>query len=225
MDAERLLDPENGPQLGRSRASVLDMLHAADRSLGVREVAQRMGLHPNTARFHLEGLVDAGLAVRQAEDRKTPGRPSIGYLPTADSAAGQRRYRLLAEMLASLITGTVPEPGAAAAEAGRAWGAYLTQQPPPYQRVTAAEAVAKLTATMEEMGFAPQLAADGEGRYQLRLHQCPFREVAEQHRDVICGLHLGLMRGAFDLMRAPVTADRLDPFVEPSLCVARLSAR
>ncbi len=25
-------------------------------------------------------------------------------------------------------------------------------------------------------------------------------------------------------MRAPVTADRLDPFVEPSLCVARLTA-
>ena len=33
------------------------------------------------------------------------------------------------------------------------------------------------------------------------------------------------MRGALARMRAPVTADRLDPFVEPSLCVARLTAR
>lgn len=33
------------------------------------------------------------------------------------------------------------------------------------------------------------------------------------------------MRGALARMRAPVTADRLDPFVEPSLCIARLSAR
>jgi len=42
---------------------------------------------------------------------------------------------------------------------------------------------------------------------------------------VICSLHLGLMRGALERMRAPVTADRLDPFVEPSLCVARLTER
>ena len=40
-----------------------------------------------------------------------------------------------------------------------------------------------------------------------------------------CALHLGLMRGALARMRAPVTADRLDPFVEPSLCVARLTER
>ena len=77
---------------------------------------------------------------------------------------------------------------------------------------------------MEEMGFAPRAeAGPGSGQYRLCLRQCPFREVAEQHQDVICALHLGLMRGALDRMRAPVTAERLDPFVEPSLCVARLT--
>jgi predicted ArsR family transcriptional regulator len=226
MDAERLLVPEDGTPLGRSRAGVLDMLSAADRPVDVREVAQRLGLHANTARFHLEALVAAGLAVREAEDRQTPGRPRIGYRAVADGPAGRRRYRLLAEMLASLIAGTMPEPGAGAEEAGRVWGAYLTDQPPPYQRISAAEAISKLERTMEGLGFAPQVAAgDGEGRYELRLHQCPFREVAQQHRDVICGLHLGLMRGAFDVMRAPVTAESLEPFAEPSLCVARLGAR
>ena len=226
MDAERLLVPEDRTPLGRSRASVLDMLQTADRPLGVREVAQRMGLHTNTARFHLEALAEAGLAVREAEGRQTPGRPRIGYRAGAEGPTGPRRYRLLAEMLTSLISGTMPEPGTAAEEAGRAWGGYLTEQPPPYQRLSAAEAVAKLARTMAGLGFAPQaVAASDGGPYELRLRQCPFREVAEQHREVICGLHLGLMRGAFDVMRAPVTADRLDPFVEPSLCVARLSAR
>ena len=33
------------------------------------------------------------------------------------------------------------------------------------------------------------------------------------------------MRGALARMRAPVTAERLEPFVEPSLCVARLTER
>jgi predicted ArsR family transcriptional regulator len=128
-------------------------------------------------------------------------------------------------MLTSLIAGTTPEPGRAAEAAGREWGAYFTEQPPPYQKLTTEEAIGKLTAIMAELGFSPRAEADGGGRYRLCLRQCPFREVAQHHQDVICSLHLGLMRGALDRMRAPVGADRLDPFVEPSLCVARLSER
>jgi len=223
MDSEQLLAAEDASPLGRSRSDVLDMLRAAEGPLGVREVAARMGLHQNTVRFHLEALVEAGLAVRETEDRETPGRPRIGYRAAADAPNGRRRYRLLAEMLTTLIAGTMPSPGQAAEEAGREWGSYLTEQPAPYQRLTTEESVAKLTAIMTEIGFAPQAEANG-GQYQLRLLQCPFREVAQQHKEVICGLHLGLMRGALTTMRATVRADRLEPFVEPGLCVARLSA-
>jgi predicted ArsR family transcriptional regulator len=137
---------------------------------------------------------------------------------------GGRRYQLLAEMLTSLIAGTMPEPGKAAVEAGREWGAYLTERPPPYQRPGAGEAVEKLAGIMEELGFAPQAVADGR-QYRLCLRQCPFREVAQRHQDVVCSLHLGLMQGALAQMRAPVTADRLEPFAEPSLCIAHLTAR
>lgn len=223
MDTEQLLAAEDASPLGRSRSDVLDMLRAAEGPLGVRDVAARMGLHQNTVRFHLEALVEAGLAVRETEDRETPGRPRIGYRATADAPNGRRRYRLLAEMLTTLVAGAMPSPTKAAEEAGRQWGSYLTEQPPPYQRPTADESVAKLTAIMAEVGFAPQAEADGGGRYHVRLLQCPFREVAQQHRDVICSLHLGLMRGALTTMRAAVSADQLDPFVEPSLCVARLT--
>ncbi|MGH3208311.1 MAG: helix-turn-helix transcriptional regulator [Trebonia sp.] len=226
MDAEQFLVPEDASPLGRSRTDVLDMLRAAGSPLGVREVAERMGLHPNTARFHLEALTESGLAVRETEDRETPGRPRIGYRAVADGPAGRRRYRLLAEMLTSLITGTMPDPGNAAEDAGREWGAYLTEQPPPYQKLSAEEAIRKLTAIMDGLGFSPQADPGGSsGQHQLCLRQCPFREVAEHHQDVICSLHLGLMRGALAQMRAPVSADRLDPFVEPSLCVARLTER
>ena len=85
--------------------------------------------------------------------------------------------------------------------------------------------MAKLTAIMTEIGLAPQAEADDRGRYQLRLLQCPFREVAQQHKEVICALHLRLMRGVLTRMRGAVSADRLDPFVEAGLCVARFTAR
>ena len=223
MDAQALLIPEAGPALGQSRAHVLDLLRAAGSPAGVQEIAGRAGLHPNTARFHLDALVDAGLAARAPKERTTPGRPSMAYRAVAGGETmGRRRYRLLAEMLTSLIAGMLPKPGEAAEEAGREWGRYLTEPPPPYQRLDAGEAVGRLTATMAEIGFAPEAVTDGT-QYQLRLRQCPFREVAENHQDVVCQLHLGLMQGALAQMRAPVTADRLQPFAEPSLCIAYLA--
>lgn len=224
MNTEQLLAAEESSPLGRSRADVLDLLRAADGPLGVKEIAQRMGLHPNTARFHLEALVEAGLAARATEERETPGRPRIGYRAVADSPAGRRRYRMLAEMLTSMIAGTMPSPSKAAEEAGREWGSYLTEQPPPYERPTAQESLARLTTIMAEFGFAPQPEEGEDGQYRICLHQCPFREVAERHKDVVCALHLGMMRGALTTLRAPLRADRLDPFVEPSLCVASLTA-
>ena len=198
MDVQALLAPDAGAPLGQSRAHVLDLLRAAGSPVGVRDIAGQAGLHPNTARFHLDALVDAGLAARAPKERTTPGRPSMAYRAVAGGETmGRRRYRLLAEMLTSLIAGMLPKPG---------------------------EAVERLTATMAEIGFAPEAVTDGT-QYQLRLRQCPFREVAENHQDVVCQLHLGLMQGALAQMRAPVTADRLQPFAEPSLCIAYLATR
>ncbi|HEY6493320.1 MAG TPA: hypothetical protein VIZ43_08615, partial [Trebonia sp.] len=118
----------------------------------------------------------------------------------------------------------VPEPAPAAEEAGLRWGAYLTEQPPPYRRPSVAEALAGITAVMDDLGFSPRAEAGGDGHYRLALRQCPFREVAEHRQDVVCPMHLGLMRGSLARAGAPLTADRLEPFVEPGLCVARLTA-
>ena len=223
MDVRALIAPDAGAPLGESRARVLDLLRAAGGPLGVQDVAGRAGLHANTARFHLDGLVDAGLARREPQPRDTPGRPCMAYRATdGDSPMGQRRYRLLAAMLASMIAGMVPEPQAAATEAGREWGRYLTEQPPPYQGLAAEQAVARLASALEEIGFAPEVVAESEG-YRLRLRQCPFREVAEQHQDVVCAMHLGLLQGVLEQSRAPVTADNLEPFAERGNCVARLA--
>jgi len=222
MDVKALLAPDAGPPLGQRRADVLDLLRAARSPVSVREVAGRTGLHPNTARFHLDALVDAGLATRAVRPRDAPGRPSMAYRAVESTVAGRREYRLLAEMLASLVAAVLPEPGEAAVEAGREWGRYITERPAPFQRTDACGAVEGLAATLRELGFAPEAVADG-AEYQLRLRQCPFREVAEAHQEVVCQLHLGLMQGALDQMRAPVTADRLQPFAETGLCVAHLA--
>jgi predicted ArsR family transcriptional regulator len=224
MSEQLLTDPETRPMLGESRGRVLEVLRATGEPMGAQDVADRVRLHPNTARFHLDGLVDAGLAERHTEDRNQRGRPRTVYVATAtDVPAGQRSYRLLAEMLTGLVADALPEPGRAAESAGRVWGHYLADRPAPSQRVDAGEGVRRLSRVLADAGFAPD-PVDDPDRPVIALRHCPFRELAQQHPDVVCSLHLGLMRGVLEEVRAPLKADRLEPFVEPSRCLAHLVA-
>lgn len=218
-------DPEPEAALGDSRARVLGVLQDAGTALGVVDIAEAVGLHPNTTRFHLDGLVDAGLVERAIEERATPGRPRTLYSARPEAGrAGPRSYRLLAEILTSYLASQSRQPAAAALTAGTEWGRFLAQRPAPFRRPTAERATRQLVEVLEEIGFAPESVTSGRKR-QVLLHHCPFREAAEQHREVVCSVHLGLMRGLLEESGAPLQAERLDPFVEPSLCVTHLAAR
>jgi len=67
----------------------------------------------------------------------------------------------------------------------------------------------------------PEMVADGDTSKML-LHRCPFREAAESNQEVVCSVHLGMLKGALAEMGAPMEAIGLEPFVEPNLCVADL---
>ncbi|MBX6356243.1 MAG: helix-turn-helix domain-containing protein [Micromonosporaceae bacterium] len=227
MSVRDLLHAEEGPvpALGESRARVLEVLQQAGEPLGVGEVARQVGLHVNTARFHLDALVEAGLADRTTEEREQPGRPRSMYLARPGAArTGRRSYRLLAEILASYVAAEAAQPSLAAAQAGRVWGRYLVDRPPPFRRLDAGAATDQLVSTLGEIGFAPEAVTTGRQR-KILLHHCPFREAAEEHREVVCAIHLGLMQGMLAELDAPIEARRLDPFVEPHLCVAHLAAK
>jgi predicted ArsR family transcriptional regulator len=217
-------DHESAPVLGRTRSRVWALLQQAADPLSVTEVAEEVALHPNTARFHLDGLVEAGLAERTIEDRLVPGRPRTLYNSRPDAVpTGRRSYRLLSEILTGLVTTQIAQPAKAAAKAGSAWGRYLAEKPAPFQRIDATDATRQLVSVLDDVGFAPEAVTAG-GKRRILLHHCPFRGVAESHGDVICSIHLGLMQGLLSEIDAPLQADRLDPFVEPSVCVVQLTA-
>jgi predicted ArsR family transcriptional regulator len=87
--------------------------------------------------------------------------------------------------------------------------------------VDAHQAIDRLNTVLAAIGFEPEVQKSTKGA-EVRLHHCPFREVAEKHTDVVCAIHLGLMQGALSELKAPVEATSLEPFVQPNLCVARL---
>ena len=215
MTRAELTDVASPSVTGRRR-EVLDRLLEAAEPLAVVDVARRTGLHLSTARFHLDGLVADGLADRAAEERLTPGRRRILYVGRPAST-GPHAYGLLAEMLVGLVV-TVAAPDAAV-EAGRDWGRRLVRR---FASTPGTDgALTSLLRMLADLGFRPEERA-ADGRTELLLRHCPFREVAMRHREVVCALHLGIMQGALADLDGSFRLDRLRPFVTPTVCLADL---
>ena len=202
------------------QADVLDLLRTAGSPLGVTEVAERLGIHANTARFHLDALAADGAAVRTLSSAHGPGRPRAVYAPRPGmSRDGVRDYQFLAQILLSRLSAEGPDAAASAMQAGRTWGAFLAERPAPFRAVTAEASVSRLASLLDELGFDPAPVVNPS---VIRLRHCPFLELAEGYDQLVCAIHLGLMQGALTGLGAPVTAARLEPFAEPGACLAHL---
>lgn len=203
---------------------VLAELRGARQPLRIADIAERLGVHPNTVRFHLVGLVERGQVERVDAPPTGPGRPAqlFRVVPRMDPR-GPRRYRLLAEVLLSDPVGGFGCSRAIAS--GHAWGARLAAESA--DRESDGEAggdpTDRLVDLMDDLGFAPERDDHDDRRIDVR--HCPFLELAEERPEVVCGVHLGLLRGVLDAWQAPVTADRLEPFVEPDRCLVHLVPR
>ena len=210
---------------GGRRREVVELIRASRRPLTAREVADEIGLHINTVRFHLDTLVRQGILRREGGQSDGPGRPATQYVlvPGMDRG-GPRNYKLLAEMLLSHLA-SADDAVAAAIAAGLAWGRYLVQPLAPGQRISTDDGLARLLDLLGDVGFDPLLAPASEDQSQteIRLRHCPFLELAETHRELVCAMHLGLMRGALEQLGLPVRAERLTPFADPHTCVAYLA--
>ncbi|HEU0242783.1 MAG TPA: helix-turn-helix domain-containing protein [Candidatus Limnocylindrales bacterium] len=228
---------------GLTRARLLGLLRE-DRGLSVSDLAAELGLHPNSVRDQLDQLVDAGLAERAPATPRGRGRPPLQYRATPQHDEGAP-YRDLARVLAEELA-RVPDPATRAIAAGERWGRDAIR-PEERPAATFGEAAAptagiappatgsgreaagegldpigRLLVLLDASGFAPEPLAEGG---PIRLRRCPFLPLATEQREVVCGVHLGLMRGALDALGAPLDAVRLEPFVEPDLCLAHLGPR
>ncbi|WP_156656058.1 metalloregulator ArsR/SmtB family transcription factor [Mycobacterium sp. 852002-51971_SCH5477799-a] len=200
------------------------LLRAAPDPMSIAGIADVLGVHPNTVRFHLDSLVADGQVEHVELDRKGPGRPPLMFRAVRQmDRGGTRHYRLLAEVLAMGFAAE-HDPGPKALAAGRAWGRRIDSEPRPLPETpdSAEEAIGRLIDVLDELGFAPEHRVSN-GEQQIGLRHCPFLELAENSSSVVCPVHLGLMQGAMETWGAPVSVDRLDPFVEPDLCLAHLT--
>lgn len=199
-----------------ARIRITQMLRT--RAHSVVELAAATRLHPNTVRSHLDVLLRAGLVERRRDETGRPGRPPILFHLVQPPAPGP--HELLAGVLATALAASGADAAAAAEQAARPWGHTLTAGEP---GASTAQAVDRVVAELDALGFAPEVRADGD-EVQVLLRHCPFDDLARTFGDVICAVHLGLVKGALQGLGVAVHAD-LQPYVEPTLCLLQLSDR
>lgn len=204
------------------RQTIVDFIKASDSPVTVAAIADGLGIHPNTVRFHLDDLVARGQVERVPGETAGPGRPPHVFRTRRGmDPEGPRSYRLLAEIALGVIA-TGPDPTTQALATGRAWGAFLLARPPSAATtVTEEEAMGRLLELLAELGFAPERSSTGNA---IGLRNCPFLELVDSHAQILCPLHLGVMQGAMTVLTTDVAVDRLEPFAEPGLCLAHISA-
>jgi predicted ArsR family transcriptional regulator len=199
-------------------------LRLSGRAVPVRELATSLGLHENTVRPHLRRLIDVGLVT--AETRRTAsavGRPQTLYAAVGRPGGREGRdYRLLADILATLATGS--RAVKAAEGLAREWGDYLmtTRTPPPGARRPGPD-LAALQEAMAEAGFDPRFRRRGGGTVEIALRTCPFRDLLDEHRELACTIHRGLLEGMLEGARPRLRLRSFEPLADRST-VCRLVA-
>lgn len=190
----------------------------AARPVSVREMSRRLSLHPNTLRPHLRRLEEAGLVSREVRKSATVGRPQTLYTVRETTQPEGRDYRLLAEMLCGVVRGkraTQQAHGLA-----REWGAYLVAQggPKPGIRLPAGRNLALLQEAMAAAGFDPRFRRVQGSGVEVTMRDCPFRDLTDDYRDLVCTLHRGLVEGMLSGLKPPLVLKEFKPFAERGIC-------
>lgn len=204
-----------GTGLSDGRGAVLERLQHRGRPTTIAEVATELDIHPNTAREHLDALVVRGMATRERGTPRGRGRPAWHYAAVDDSPEPDPRvrdYAGLAAALAGHIARTSPNPTAEGLAAGWAWGRSLVASRPTLPGPTPRHQVVAL---LDDLGFAPQ--TDPEAR-SVALRQCPLLDAAREYPEVVCQVHLGIVRGALESEGGDPEPTELLPFAEPGAC-------
>jgi len=167
------------------------------------EVASAVGISRKLAAFHLDKLVERGLLV--ASYARPPGRSGRGagrtskyYEPSArefDISIPERNYDVMGTILLGAID--QQQPGESSTDAakrvahesgediGRAERARRRVPPPGPERTIAIAAE-----VLETCGYEPYVEDTA-----LRMRNCPFHALAEEHRDLVCALNRELIEG------------------------------
>lgn len=211
------------------RRQIYAAVRREGRALTRDEVAAALGISRRLAAFHLDKLLEQGLL--RAYYARPPGRSGPGagrsakyYQPSdleIQVSIPERRYDLAGKVLLDALAGQAPdESGSEAArrvarERGLALGRSVRRE----RALSSRGAERGLDAALDvlaRLGFEPVPGSPGE----IVLGNCPFHELAEHARDLVCGMNREFIGGLVRGLEIDGVQVSLEPV--PGFCCVRL---
>lgn len=192
LDFQPASDPKDALAQA-TRARLFALLGELKRPAGTVELAERLELHPNGVRIHLERLAQAGL-VERSRAHTERGRPPDAWTIAAEARPGGEppsAYHDLGRWLARAM-----RTGRGGIRGVEATGREIGRELAPTDATDAGEAFHTVLAVL---GFEPSVEHAG-GRLTCRLGNCPYRDAVRENQPVICALHRGITRGLIDVL-------------------------
>jgi predicted ArsR family transcriptional regulator len=188
-----------------TRRRLFALLGELGGSATTNELAERLSLHPNGVRTHLQRMRDAGLVIHRRVSLPR-GRPRDEWAIASIARPGgdpPEAYGALSGWLARSIPAT-----RARLREVEAAGRQIGQELAATAGGTREQAIGDLLAAL---GFQPQIEHQPQGGLTCRLDNCPYRDSVRANQEVVCTLHRGLMRGILDRVAPGATLTRFVP--------------
>ena len=181
------------------RRRLYEVVTRQDGPLGRDEAASAAGIGRALAVYHLDKLVESGLltaSYQRPAGRSGPGagRPAKLYVRSDREFAvtvPPREYELAARLLVQVVESDASgRSQAVLAEAAHRLGAELGSA---FRAGATGPGAASrdVESALAQQGYEPGRDDDGV----IRLRNCPFHQLAERHRDVVCHMNLALVEG------------------------------
>ena len=206
------------------RRALYEWVIGAGRAVSRDEASAAVGVSRGLAAFHLDRLV--GERLLEVEYRRLSGRTGPGAgRPAKLYQRGERevsvslpdrRYEIPAHLFATAIEqmaggGIPPAPlESAAHDVGQAVGKAARRRAGP--RPTRKRLRDALLTALDERGYEPFETESAE----IRLRNCPYHALVDDHRELVCGMNLALAEGMLGGLGDHRAAARLDP--QPGQC-------
>ncbi len=177
-----------------TRARLFRLLAELKRPAGTAELAERLELHPNGIRLHLDRLAQAGL-IERARVRQPRGRPVDAWTIAAGAEPGGRAPRAYQDLGRWLARALGARPGglrgieATGREIGREIAPRDAQADPD-----------PLRTSLIALGFQPAVARRDGDRLTVRLGNCPYSAAVHENQAAVCALHKGITCGLLDVL-------------------------
>jgi predicted ArsR family transcriptional regulator len=173
----------------------------------VQEIADGFNIHPNVARLHLSKLEDVNMLVSETKKTGKGGRPSRLYRLSDDVIQlnfPYRDYQLLSNIAIQTMLSLGDEGRKALYITGKRFGIELVEQEMASQHQNGVDLsfdqklnIMRSAATMA--GFYPDFEAnEDQTKIYFEIFNCPFKEVAVDHTESVCGMHYEFLKGMFE---------------------------